>query len=88
MIIGRFAMRFTQVQFDRVVAGKCPTAKFTFEFRVYVVFGNKGVRSGPDAERLGQFWLLHFREVLHRHFAHVFYLKTQMGLQMGNEGSG
>lgn len=85
MVIGGFAVGFTQMEFDGVIAGKCPTAELTFELRVNVFLGDQSLWCGSDAEGLGQFRLLYFCLVLNWHFAHVFDLEPEMGLQMRNE---
>ena len=84
MVVGGFAVSFTQMEFDRVITRKCPTAELTFELCVNVLLRDQSL-CGPDAEGLRQFWLLYLRLVLYRHFAHVFDLEPEMGFQMGNE---
>lgn len=84
MVVRGFAVSFTQMEFDRVITGKCPTAELTFELGVNVLVRDKSLR-GSDAEGLRQFGLLYLRLVLYRHFAHVFDLEPEMGLQVGNE---
>lgn len=75
------------MELDRVVTGECPTAELTFELGVYVLLGDQSLR-GSDTEGLRQFWFLHLGLVFDGHFAHVFDLEAQVGLQVGNERAG
>lgn len=87
MVVGGFAVSFTQVEFDRVVTRECPTAELTFELGVNVLLHGQDL-GGSDTEGLGQFGLLSLRLMLYWHFAHVFDLEAQMGLQVRNEHGG
>lgn len=84
MVVGGFAVSFTQMEFNCVIARKCPTAELTFELGINVLLHDDSL-CGSGAEGLREFWLLYLGLVFYWHFAHVFDLEPEMGLQVGNE---